>query len=75
MTYDLERIGADPESGRPFLMLEGSDPSRWDVGAADLELFTLLLAIDGDLYSDAVLTSLASLTPDVGRSEASNRPT
>ena len=57
MAHDLEAIG-DPKSSRPLLLLEGNDASRWDVGSAGLVWFTLLLAIDGDRYSDDVLSAL-----------------
>jgi hypothetical protein len=58
VTQDLEAIG-DPSSSRPLLLLEGDDPSGWDVGSAGLVRFTLLLAIDGDCYPDEVLSALA----------------
>jgi hypothetical protein len=59
VTHGLEAIGADPKTARPYLMLEGNDLSAWDVGAAGLVMFTLLLAINGDRYSDAVLSAFA----------------
>jgi hypothetical protein len=58
VTHDLQAIG-DPSSPRPLLLLEGNDPSRWDVNSEGLVRFTLLLAIDGDRYSDNVLSALA----------------
>jgi hypothetical protein len=59
MRRNLLPIGADPRTGRPYLMFDGDDVSQWDVGLLVLPLFTLFLALDGDRYSDAELLSLA----------------
>src|SRR4051812_27491703 len=59
MPRGLLPIGADPRTGRRYLMLGGDDLSGWDVGLPGLPLFTLFLALDGDRYSDDVLVSLA----------------
>ena len=59
MSCVLEAIGADPKTGRPYFMFGGNDPAGWDVGSPGLPLFTLLLAMEGDRYSDAVLSALA----------------
>jgi len=57
---NLDSIATDRTSGRELFLLDGADPSTWDV-ASDHSLgpFTVLLLIDADRYSDDVITGLA----------------
>ena len=63
----FETVALDPESGRSIVLLNGADPGRWDVPAGgSLGLFTTLLVIDAERYSNEVLSALAHRLLDGG---------
>lgn len=66
MPEGLVALGEDPQTGRPYFLLEGSDLSAWDVSEAGLDLFTLLLAIDAPRYPDEQLSALAERFREAG---------
>jgi hypothetical protein len=56
----LEPLGVNRATSRPLFMLGGADPSVWDVSSDQpLGLFTALLALDADRYSNELISGLA----------------
>jgi hypothetical protein len=56
----FELVAVDPQTGRSIVLLDGGDPRGWNVPAeGSLGLFTALLVIDAERYSDEVVTALA----------------
>jgi hypothetical protein len=56
----LEVVAVDPQTGRSIVLLGGHDPGGWNAPAGgSLGLFTALLVIDAERYSDEVVAGLA----------------